>query len=174
MRGFWKGKGLLVSLLLALLLVFLPVFGSSVFAATTQYVSVNATPAYVTISNSPSSYGFGVVQVSTNYSTSTGYFTITNGSTVNIDITISCNATWAGGSGWTHSDAGTPGADTAAMSASPNTGAFNIIVKNSSPNDLYTNTGSASLPWELRLATPTSFSDGVLKTNTITLTATAA
>lgn len=149
------------------------VSGGIALAATTASVSVNATPAYVTITNSPDNYGFGTVAVSTNYSTAVDYFTITNGSSVNIDVAISTNATWAGGNSWTHSDAGTPGSTTAALYATPNTAAWNIIVKNATPNDLYTNTGSASLPWGLRLVAPTVFDDAVLKTNTVTLTATA-
>lgn len=162
----------LLGLLLACLLVLIPIGITG--AATSANVSVNATPAYVTISNSPDTYGFGTVQTSTNYSSSQAHFTITNGSSVNIDITIGCNATWAGGNGWTHDDSGTPGSTTAALYASPDTGTFNIIVKNATPNDLYTNEGGASLDWELRLMSPTVFDDGVLKTNTVTLTAAAA
>ena len=156
-----------IVVLLALLIVPL----GFAFAATTADISINATPAYVSISNSPSTYGFGVVETSTNYDTATGYFTITNSSTVNIDISISTNATWAGGNTWAHNDSGSPGAEAAAMKASPNDGAFNIIVKNATPNNLYSNEAGASLQWELRLAAPTSFDDGVLKTNTVTLTA---
>jgi len=161
-----------IALLLALALVLIP-FGT-VGAATTADVAVNATPAYVSISNSPDNYGFGTVQTSTNYSTTQGYFNITNGSTVNIDVAISCNATWAGGVTWTHDDTGTPGADTAALYSSQDTGTLNIIVKNGTPNDLVSNTSDANLLWELRLMSPTSFSDGVLKTNTVTLTASAS
>jgi len=161
-----------LGLLIACLLVLIPV--GVVGAATTADIAINATPAFVSISNSPDNYGFGTVQTSTNYSTAQGYFTITNDSTVNIDIAISCNSSWAGGVTWTHSDAGTPGADTAALYASQDTNAFDIIVKNASPNNLISNTAEASIAWELRLCAPTSFSDGVLKTNTVTLTASSA
>lgn len=157
--------------LMVLVLLLIPVGG--VGAATTADVAVNATPSYITISNSPDNYGFGTVSTSTNYSTAQNYFTITNGSTVNIDIAISCNATWAGGVTWTHDDSGTPSADTAALYSTPDTAAWNITVKNGSPNDLYSNEASASIDWGLRLMSPTSFGDGVLKTNTTTLTATA-
>lgn len=162
-----------IGVIAALLLMLLPAMG--VLAATSQDVAVNATPAYVTISNSPDNYGFGVVETSTNYSTSQAYFTITNGSSVNIDITIGCNATWAGGNTWTHDDTGTPGSTTAALYASPDTDAFDIIVKNAAPNDLVAALGAGTpQDWELRLMAPTVFDDGVLKTNTVTLTATAS
>lgn len=163
--------GILSILVLALMLV----FAIPVSAATTQDVAVNATPAFVTITNAPDNWGFGVVATSTNYSTAVGEFTITNGSTVAIDISIGCNSTWAGGNDWTHDDTGTPGATTAALYATPNTVAWNVIVKNSAPQNLVTSL-AASTPqdWGLRLMAPTSFDDGVLKTTTVTLTASAS
>ncbi len=161
-----------VAVVMAGVLLYFVAFASPVLAATTADVSVNATPAYVSITNTPDNYGFGTVAVSTNYSTSTTYFTITNGSTINIDIAISTNASWAGGNTWTHSDTGTPGAETAALYSTNGTAAWNIIVKNATPNDLFSSTADASPDWGLRLMSPTSFDDGVLKTNTVTLTAT--
>lgn len=173
-----KARSLLLNLrmLVALAVVLAPIlfFTTPVYSATTADIAVNATPAYVSITNSPDNYGFGVVATSTNYSTAVGYFTITNASSVNIDIAISCNSSWAGGNTWTHSDAGTPGSTTAALYATANTTAWNIIVKNASPNDLYTNTGTAALQWGLRLMAPTVFDDAVLKTNTVVVTATAS
>lgn len=172
MRKEWIRRlfgNLCVATVLALLFA---VPDTPVFAATTQDVVVNATPAYVSISNAPATYGFGTVVVSTNYSSTQNYFTITDSSTVNIDVAVSCNATWLGGNGWTHSDAGTPGSTTAAMSADPNTGAWNILVKNGSPVDLF-NDVTGNQNWGIRLAAPTAFDDGVIKTNTVTLTATA-
>jgi hypothetical protein len=164
------------NLIIVLTLALLGVLASPAlaFAATTATVAVNATPAFVTISCNPTSYSFGVVNTSTNYSTTTGYFTITNGSTVTTDVTIACNATWAGGTGWTHSDAGTAGADTVALYSSKNTGAWNIIVKNASPNKISASqSAGGTFQWELRIVTPTSYSDGVIKTNTVTLTSVA-
>lgn len=170
----WLRRSFGTGCLLAALLLIGALFGTTpVFAATTADVAVNATPAYVSISNAPIDYGFGTVAVSTNYSTSQGYFTVTDSSTVNIDVAVSCNTTWAGGVTWTHDDTGTPGVDTAALYCSPNTNAFDIVVKNTSPNDLVSN-NSGNIDWELRLMAPTVFGDGVLKTNTVTLTATAS
>ena len=157
--------------LLALLLLLL-ISGTPALAATTADVAVNATPSYVAITNAPDTYGFGTVVVSTNYSSADDYFTITDGSSVNIDVAISCNATWTGGTPWTHDDGGTAGADTAVLAATPGTAAWNVLVKNGSPLDLF-NDVTGNQDWGIRLAAPTSFSDGQLKENTITLTATA-
>lgn len=170
MRRFIPNVALGVILALFVMLI-APV---TVFAATTQDVAVNATPAYVSISNSPDNYSFGVVKVSTNYSTGICYFNVTNGSTVATDVSISCDATWAGGVTWAHDDTGTPGSDTAALYASDGDGTFNVIVKNGTPNDIVNNkAASTNWDWELRLMAPTVFTDGVLKTTTVTLTATA-
>ena len=169
MKKFLVSLVLMLALLAVMLGPALPVF-----TATAANVSINATPSYVSISNSPNNYGFGTIAVSTNTSTAINYFTITNGSSVNINIAIGCNSTWAGGVTWTHSDTGTPGANTAALYATPNTAAWNIIVKNAAQQNLYSATATATLYWGIRLMAPTSFGDGVLKTNTVTLTATAS
>jgi len=167
-------KRLVALVPIVVVLVLLVVLASPVSALTTADVAVNATPSYVTITNAPDNYGFGTVLVSTNTSTAVGYFTITNGSSVAIDIAISCNATWAGGNGWTHSDTGTPASTTAALYSTPNTVAWNIIVKNATPNNLVAGlAASTNQAWGLRLMSPTVYDDGVLKTNTVTLTATA-
>lgn len=167
-------KSLIPKVALFVVMVIVLMLPGPVFSATTADVAVNATPAYVTITNSPDNYGFGTVAVSTNYSTTQAYFNVTNGSTVATDVTIGCNATWAGGNTWTHDDSGTPGATTAALYASPGDYGFYVIVENASPNNLVTNqAASTNWDWELRLMSPTSFDDGVLKTNTVTLTATA-
>jgi len=161
----------IIGILVALLLVLIPIGVTE--AATTANVTVNATPAFVSISVDPTTYSFGVVETSKNYSTSTGYFTITNGSTVQTDQTIAVvNATWLGGVAWTHSDTGTPDTDTIAMYASKNTGVFDIIVKNTAPNYIAENqAATTNYQFELRIMTPTSFSDGVIKSNVVSVSA---
>ena len=160
-----------LGILVALLLVLLPT--GLVEAVTTADVTVSATPAFISISVSPTSYGFGSVATGTNYSTSVGYFTITNGSTVQTDQTIAVvNTTWVGGVAWTHSDTGTPGSDTVALYSSNNTGAWNIIVKNAAPNFIAENQpATTNYQFELRLCAPTSFSDGVSKSNVVRVSA---
>ena len=165
-------KKAMVLVLVVFGLLFLP--AGTAFAATTQDVAINATPTYIAIANSPDNYGFGLVAASSNASTTERYFNVTDSSTVNTDVSIGCNATWAGGEGWTHSDTATIGTNQTGMKASDGDSTFDIIVKNSSPNDLVgNNVAGTDWDWELRLMAPSAFTDGVLKTNTVTLTATA-
>lgn len=163
----------LIALLIVVALVLVP-YGTAL-AATEQNVEITATPSYISISNSPASYGFGVVAASTNYSTSQGCFTVTNASTVNIDCSIGTNNTnWVGTTNWTHADNGTPSATTAALYSSQDNGAFDIIVKNAAPNDIVSNQAATTdFDWELRLMSPTSFSDGTVKAIKVVLTASA-
>jgi curli biogenesis system outer membrane secretion channel CsgG len=163
----------LIALLLAVALILVP-YGT-VMAATTQNIEVTAQPTFISISNSPSSNDFGVVSENSNTSTSQGYFTVTNGSTVAIDCSIGTNASsWDsdGGVNWTHSDTGTAGEDTVGLFSSPNNAAWNIIVKNASPNDIVNDQAAeTNWQWELRLVTGT-FTDGVVKAIKVVLTAT--
>lgn len=164
----------LIAFLVALLLVFFPISG--VGAATTADVTVNATPAYITISVSPTTYGFGVINVNTTSNSTTTYFTITNGSTVLTDNTISVtSSTWTGGIGWTHSDTCTPAEDTVGMKANKGGtwGTGDVIVKYSLPNIL-ADDQAVSTNWNfgLSLHAATAYNDSDLKTNTVRITAT--
>ena len=159
------------------LLAFIAVPAIGVMAATTADVAVNATPAYVSISVSPTTYGFGVVQTSSTTNTTTTYFTIDNTSTVSTNQTISVTASaWAGGVTWTHSDTCTPGVDTVGLKSNKGGtwGTGDVIVKYSSPNNIAANqVADTDYSFGLSLHAPTSFGDGVLKTNTVRITATA-
>ena len=169
-----SGMKYLILLLMTVIIAFMPAYVS---AATTQDVTINATPSYIAISNAPDNYTFGVVSTSTNYTTTENYFNVTNDGSVNTDISIGTNNTeWVGGTAWTHSETATPGADTAGLMASTdNYASEHIIVKNASPNDLDTSVAAdASVLWELRLLSPTSFSDGEIKAIKVTLTGTAS
>jgi len=102
-------------------------------AATYQEVTITATPSYITISNSQSTWtlngitGSGVIAVDTVYysnplgdttvptatvDTDEGYFPITNDSSVNIDLTLTCSAFTGGDATMTNSDDGSNGATT--------------------------------------------------------------
>ncbi len=175
MRYFKRRIGLWS--ILAIMALILPiVLATPVFALTTADVTVNATPSYVAITVNITAYTFGIVTVSTNYSTALGYFGIDNTSTVVTNQTISVTgATWTGGVPWTHSDAGTPAADTVALFACKDGGAFDVIVQNVTPLNLALNQAATTdYSFGLRLATPTAFTDGVLKDNTVRITAVAA
>lgn len=172
-----RNKGFWALLLTVALLAMLAVPTLPALALTTADVTVNATPSFIAITCNYTAlgYGFGVVAVSTNYSSDLGQFGITNLSTVQTDQTISVTGTnWTGGIEWIHSDTATPGVDTVALFSSKDGGAFDVIVKNAAPNYIYENCGiTTNYSFELRLSTPTAFSDGTLKTNTLRITAAA-
>ena len=166
----------LLGMLVAILLVFIPVVG---VGASTADVTVNATPAYISISVAPTIYSFGVVQASgvTN-TTNTTYFTVTNtATTVTTNNTISVNASaWAsGGAGWTHSDTATAGDNTVGLEANKggSWGTGDVVVKNADPLQIATNqTALTNWDFGLQLRAPTVFTDG--QTNSILVTITAA
>lgn len=126
------------------------------------------------ISNSPSSYAFGVLDESSSYTTGLDHFTVTNNSAYSVTITIRGSDMTGGGVTWTLSDTATPGPDIYGLRAGVQGGSYNVTVsKNSSNTTLISNLASGnSTKWGLELLSPTSFSDGVLKSGTVTLTAT--
>jgi len=170
-------KGILTIALVIGLAVIMSLCGvllqsNEVKAGTQEDVTITFTPAYLDISNTPSSWDVGTVNTSTNYTTGQGYFTCTNSSSVAGNLTISAvNATWLGGSASTHSDTATAGANTVGLTSSNNTGAYDIIVKNTSPNHLYEDLGAGiDVDWELKFVSATSWVDAVEKSNAARLT----
>lgn len=126
------------------------------------------------ISNTPDSKDFGNVTESATPDTGLTHFNVTNNSGGNITITVQATNMTGTGIDWALSDTATPGADIYGLKAGVEGGAFDIIVKLSSPyNNLV-----AALPdgdsqrWGLKLYVPTSFSNGNPKSGTITLSAT--
>lgn len=137
------------------------------------------------MTNAPSSYDFGAVDESSSYWTKSGtsvgptwplddtecYFTANNTGTEAIDITIVATK-FTGGGNWTLGAA--PGADTVTLKVG--------VSGNQTENDMTTLTTVAqnfrenlagngtAIKWEIKLETGT-FSDGVLKTSILTLTA---
>jgi len=79
-------KKTLIAILLAAALIVIPV--GSALADTSADVTVTATPGWVSITNLPATFDFGVVLASTTPNTTTSYFAITNDSTVAMDINI--------------------------------------------------------------------------------------
>lgn len=163
MRRYFLG------LILALALVAL--LATPAIAATTQDVSVTATPSYISISNSPNSFDFGTVATSSTPNTTTGWFTITNSSTVATDIDIKANG-WTGGAGWSW---GAAGADTGRLAASDDDGTYNVtIIAVDTDYELKDNLAAVTnQDWELELQAPSSFSFGDEQTTTVTITASA-
>lgn len=175
----WKELALTLLLPIAIIIsVWLAVGDAK--AAVTQDVAVNATPAFVTISNTPSTYGFGTVAANATANTTNGYFAITNASTVRTDISIEADNWTSAGSAWTY---GNPGADTANLDASSanggtggSTGAgdFDISVPAYSTALLCDNlTVAGNVTWELQLDAPSSITHGDFQSNTVTVSVVA-
>lgn len=174
-------KRLVIAIIVAVVLVMVSV--SVALAATTQDVTVTATPGYVSISNTPASEGLGTVsENSTIWANGTTpvdtlddaecTFTVTNDGTVAANIGIQAT-NFTGGDGWTLSS--TAGSNTVVMKAGfeGETVAEMQVVTTSNSAFISSLGASADIDWEFSLETGT-FTDGELKTSTITLTATAA
>ncbi len=169
MREF--ARGIIIGILL-LILPILPVWqGMPVRAATTADVTVNATPAYVGISDNVTEYGFGTVVESNNYTTVTSYVGITNTSSIQTDITIFVTtANWtSAGNPWIHSNTATAGVDTAGLvtNRGGTWGVGDIVVQSTitgTPQYIYENCPAfTNFNYGLMLVAPSFFSDGINK-----------
>ena len=157
-------KRTLIAILMALALVLIPV--GSALAATSAEVTVTATPGFVSITNLPNSFDFGVVTGGSTPNTTTGWFTITNASTVAMDVNIKCTA-------WTSWTYGAPAEDQGQLKASDGDGAYDVtIVAINTDYLLMSAVGVGVDPtWELQLDAPTSFTNVDVQTTTVTITA---
>ncbi len=184
-------KRLILTLVVTLALVLTQVVPA--LAATTQDVTVTATPTYIALTNDLASWAIGAVAESdaNTYwwdSDGNGYgsapvgsfedgemaATITNTGSVAEDIDVKfVSAAFTGGVGWTV--AGTVGADTVVVKAGK-TGDANeaaMIVLTASDQELVGSLASSGTKkWILHLETGT-FTDGVAKSGTVRLTASA-
>lgn len=126
-------------------------------------------------SNTPDSKAFGTVATGSTNNTGLDYFTITNNSGFAVNITIS-GTDFTGGTTWTLSDTAEPGADTLGLTAGLEGGSYNIIIKKTAAyNTLKAGLASyTTQKWGFSLLMPTSTSDGVEKSGTITLIVAAA
>jgi hypothetical protein len=150
--------------------------GKTSLYCTQVYVDVNYTASSpADVSDTPSTYDFGVLNASSSAATGLTNFTITNNSAFTINITIS-GTDMTGGNTWTLADDGNAGNMIVAIKAGLSGGSYNIIVKKTAPyNTLIAGlAGSGTQQWGMTLYAPTVFTDGVQKTGTITLTAVAA
>lgn len=147
---------------------------------TQVYVVVDYTPlSEADISNTPASKDFGVVASSTPYwsngsaptfplDDSECYFTVTNnGDPCSITITAT---NFTGGVGWT---LGTPAENVARLKAgkSGDSSEGDMVTLTTSPQSFISGLVTTK-KWEIKMEMPTSFTDGVLKTSTVTLVAT--
>lgn len=177
-----------LGLSLALALVLTVVVALPVAAATTQDVTVTATPSYVALTNSEASWAAGTVSTSTDYWwTDDGNppaepfvdgdmkSTITNTGSVSEDIDIKAT-NFTGGVGWTLTS-GATGENTVRVKAGK-TGDANeaaMVILTTGDQELVDSlAASGTKLWCMMMETPSSFTDGVEKSSTVTLTASVA
>jgi hypothetical protein len=178
MRG-WLGKLLVVVGIAALLSV--PLMPVTVMAVTTADVTVTATPEYLAMTNSEDNWTIGnIAEAATKWWTPTGVApaeplvdgdmnsTIANTGSVTSDVAVHGHA-FTGGVGWAITGAG---ADAVTMKWGI-TGDANIAAMTTlttSDVDLKANLAAAgTIKWCMSLLTGT-FTDGVAKSTTVTLT----
>ncbi len=136
------------------------------WTAATQQETITGT---IAITNTPGSYAFGVINLGSTNSTGLTYFTVTN--TGNIVVTVTIVATnMTGGVTWTL--ASSTGPNQYALRAGIS-GSYSVTVTASAAILVTTLDAGASQTWGLQLLAPTSFTDGVSKSGTVTLSATA-
>ena len=164
------------SMILVCLVMLVMIAPIVALAATTATVTITATPTYIAIDNTPSSYGFGAIAVSATPSTTAGYFTIGNSSTTSTNVSI-WGTDFTGGSTWTLNTLGSPGSFIVGMYAGVISGSFNIVVTTSPGNVLKSSlAASTTQTWHLKLMCPTNFgtTDNAAHSSTITISAAAA
>lgn len=170
-----KGLRYTVGLLAMLAVLTMPAVA---MAATTATVTIDVTPAFVSISTTNDTKDFGIVAAGLTNSTvnsTVDYFDVTNAGTVNATVTIKCS-TWAhqtGSNDWTY---GSPAADTGQMVFSVGTGLYDTVIPVSPSTEALFAALVPSTPdyFEVGIDMPTSFTHGDKQRSIITLTATAA
>lgn len=170
-----KGLRYTVGLLAMVAMLAMP---AAVLAATTATVTIDVTPAFVSISTTNDTKDFGIVAAGLTNSTvnsTINYFDVTNAGTVNATVTIKCDG-WThqtGSSDWTY---GSPAADTGQMVFSVGTGAYDTVIPEGPATESLFAALVPSTPdyFEVGIDMPTSFTHGDKQRSTITLTATAA
>lgn len=136
------------------------------------------------LTNAPASKDFSAVAESTTYwsngseptwvlTDGDAFFTITNDGAISIDITIK-GTNFTGGNGWTLTG-GSPGEATVRLSAfkEGDGSTDNVTFTTGESAFISSLAASANISWELKLETGT-FTDGVEKSSTVTLTASAS
>lgn len=135
-------------------------------------ITTSAAPSIINDSDTGNSYGFGSVAEGSTTGTGLSYFTVTNNSSYAINITISAG-NMTGGITWTLAD--NPAADIYALRAgTPGAGDYTTTVTSGGTLFISNLAGLGSTQdWGLQFLAPTSFGDGISKSGTVTLTATA-
>ena len=152
-------------------LVLMASFAVPVLGATSQDVTVTATPSYISINNTPGSFDFALVTEGGTPNTTTSWFSVTNDSTVNINASVGSNG-WSGTTAWTY---GASAPDTGQLKASDGDGLYDVTVPSGSSALLHTTVvAGTDFTWELQLDCPSTFSHGAEQTTTVTISAAAS
>jgi len=136
------------------------------------------------ISNTPASKDFGTVEAGTSYWSKGSAptwplddaecnFTVTNNSCGAVNITVKAT-NFTGGSGWTLTS-GSPGNNTVRLKVGKSGDASEaamVVLTTSYQSFISGLADGGTKKWELKMESPSSFSDGAQKTSTITLSAT--
>lgn len=175
-----RGLKWLLGIAMVLTLMLSPVagllgFSGMALAATTQNVTVNATPGWVSISNNLTTFDFGTVLADTDENTTLSGFNVTNEGSVACNITIECN-NWTNLTGdeiWIYG-----------ASAENTSRLMFALAEGSFPGTEVPDAGSAAVSlvddlddsvsqkWGLEIDVPLTFTHGDQQQTTVTLTAT--
>jgi len=142
-------------------------------AATTQDITVTATPTFISIVVDNLTMDFGAVAASSTPNSTTDYFTITNSSTVITDITLTALTGWDGGANdWSW---GAAGEDTGKLAASAGTGTYSVdIAAVDTPYEIIDSLAATTNDsFELQLVAPSSFTYGNEQTVVVRVTSAA-
>lgn len=167
-------KRRLLGALIALLLVLVP---AAVSAANTADVTITASPEYIGIAITPSTWNPSVPDGGDSVNTTTDYFSVNNTSNIATHNYIYVTgANWTStGVNWTHSDTATSGNNTVGLYANKGGtwGVSDVIVKyEASPPgsaNILASSQTANTDWEFGLALigPTTNEDTASKSNTV-------
>lgn len=189
-------RKIVLTVMLAMLLAVL--FSVPVWGATSQDVTVTADPAYIAISNTPSTWTLNGITGDSTIAIDTVYysnplgdtttpsttvvdgecrFTITDTSDVNIDLTVTMSNFAGGDANMSNSDTGANGATTYGAYSwySGLLYASKVITKTTGSSVLYTSVtpGGADIKWGTEVETQTdAWTGGSSSTSTLTITAT--
>lgn len=170
MKSFVLLRWLGVLVIFAVMVSLIPF---AVRAATTQNVTITATPSYISISNAPTTWAIGAIAASATSATAAEYFVITNTSSIAINVSI-WSGNFTGGAGWTLAADGAPASMVVGIYAGTVSGTWDKVVSASPGQVLKSIAASVNQSWHMKLFAPTVYTDGVEKTGTVTLSAAAA
>ncbi|HUW46101.1 MAG TPA: hypothetical protein VMW50_09960 [Dehalococcoidia bacterium] len=167
----------LLGIALVLTLILSPVAGLLGFAGlasaeTTQNVTINATPGWLSISNTPDTFDFGTVYATTDEDTTLTGFNVTNGGSVNCSVTIQCD-------NWTHTSGsndwiyGAAAENTSRLMFGVEGGSFGVAVPDADGPAVNLTAElniTDSQLWGIEIDAPSSFTHGDSQQTNLTLT----